>query len=603
VNARTVSEGQGRCWRRLLAPALACAALIGSAPAASAESWALDGSFGSGGVGWLPGLDVVVEMRHDDQGRALLVGRSNNRLAVARFTADGAPDGSFGSGGIAIGPPRPPDTSADDGLGTGSGTALAIDAQGRVIAAGVEDIQVGTKGHRRWLVTRFTEEGDLDPSFSPGSPTDGWELVDVNVDSLLSNVAGVVVQPGAGRIVVMGCLQDQAPVYSRFAIAALLPTGQRDTEFASSGTGVLQHSLAGQPDNLAPCPQFATAQNPDGSGDLLMAGYKPILGGSTYWLSLARYSPDGDPRANYAGGGTVYQASAHGWGVDGVLEDDGRLSMVLGISPVKVQDVTADGTPGAVRALPPSWQGVGSVMRVAGGRWMTGGWYRTDPASPSMWSFGRLNPDLTPDESFAPGGQIVAAGTLGDVRDLVVVDGAHVLAAGGYFTPNTHGVARLTGPPPPDTPPATPDPAPTPGPVGDHAPSPPANPAPAPARPPVSRLTGIEARMRAGALMSIRGTAEGDVASVRVAVVRTRRRDGRLRCRQLRPSGRWNTTRPRGRRCTVAIWLPATGTTSFGYRLPRSLPPGRYWIASRAADAAGNAEAQTSSNLRRVRLR
>ena len=81
--------------RTVLASALACAALLGSAPVASADGWDLDGSFGTGGV--------------------------------------------------ALGPPRPPDTSLDDGLGSSYGTAVAIDSEDRVIAAGLEDVQVGAK--------------------------------------------------------------------------------------------------------------------------------------------------------------------------------------------------------------------------------------------------------------------------------------------------------------------------------------------------------------------------------------------------------------------------------------------------------------------------
>jgi hypothetical protein len=112
--------------------------------------------------------------------------------------------------------------------------------------------------------------------------------------------------------------------------------------------------------------------------------------------------------------------------------------------------------------------------------------------------------------------------------------------------------------------------------------------------PPASSFTRRAAR-RAGRMRLVRGVAS-DVGCgldrVEVAVSRKRGR----RCRNLTPKGKL------GRRtsCAHRRWLPAAGTTSWSFRLPRRLRKGTYAVRTRALDFAGNVG---RAHGRRIKLR
>jgi hypothetical protein len=76
----------------------------------------------------------------------------------------------------------------------------------------------------------------------------------------------------------------------------------------------------------------------------------------------------------------------------------------------------------------------------------------------------------------------------------------------------------------------------------------------------------------------------GKLRRVQVAIAR---KVGK-RCRHLLPSGRLG----RATACTH-VWLNAKGTSTWSFRLRHHLPSGKYLVATRAIDAAGNVEARS----------
>jgi hypothetical protein len=80
----------------------------------------------------------------------------------------------------------------------------------------------------------------------------------------------------------------------------------------------------------------------------------------------------------------------------------------------------------------------------------------------------------------------------------------------------------------------------------------------------------------------------GKLKSVSVAVSR---QVGGNRCQHLQRNGRLGHAGA----CTH-VWLKAKGTRKWSFRLRRNLPRGKYLVATRAIDAAGNVETETRSH-------
>jgi hypothetical protein len=149
---------------------------------------------------------------------------------------------------------------------------------------------------------------------------------------------------------------------------------------------------------------------------------------------------------------------------------------------------------------------------------------------------------------------------------------------------------------------ATDDPAPP-----DVAPAPPADGSPLAGgvlpcvdhSPPSARLSTTS--RGASRTRKLRGSASdhgcatggsGKVAKVSVSLALQRGK----RCRFLSSSHRLS----RSASCSKPKWLSASGTSSWSFRLPKRLAKGRYRVAVRAVDSAGNV-AQASSRALRIR--
>lgn len=205
---------------------------------------ALDATFGSGGIvitRVAPGdnRDQVQTdgLTIDADGRIVVVGAANMgggaggfEFAVARYRPDGTLDPSFDGDGIAT-------TSLASGDGFDVAVSVAIDANGKILAAGVAD-QDGVVVD--WALARFNESGSLDASFGAG----GKVITNLGSTKTDDDLEEVVIQPN-GKILVGGSAAPTVvTVDSDFAVGRYNPDGSLDGSFGNGGI-VLTNTGAG----------------------------------------------------------------------------------------------------------------------------------------------------------------------------------------------------------------------------------------------------------------------------------------------------------------------------------------------------------------------
>ena len=173
----------------------------------------------------------------------------------------------------------------------------------------------------------------------------------------------------------------------------------------------------------------------------------------------------------------------------------------------------------------------------------------------------------------------VAPGAALGLRDVIVTTGGEAAARLDGFT-----VTRAPPPPPPPGPPG--------GSSGGGGAGPPAT--CADASPPTAKLSKATAKRRK---LRLRGRASdpgcSSLARVDVAISR---KAGR-RCRFVTSAGRLT----KARKCKKRVFLRAKGTATWTLRVKRKLPRGRYTIAVRATDRAGNRQKRLATGTLHVR--
>ena len=222
-----------------------------------------DNSFGDFGrvTATAPGTVWDVALAPGDK---LVAGAGSS---VLRLNSDGTPDTTFGADGVVA-----------NALGaSGPASRVAVDAQGRVVVAGVGTAAASS----HLLVTRLAPGGSADTSFAG---TGHYESAD--------NFFGVysLSLQGDGKVLVGGN-----------GIVRFNADGTPDTTFGG-GDGLAD--LPNPPD-LPPDPRFhpALAQGlfvmPDGR---ILAAATATTGGSAGGFDVARLLPDGSPDPTFGGG-------------------------------------------------------------------------------------------------------------------------------------------------------------------------------------------------------------------------------------------------------------------------------------------------------------
>jgi len=210
-------------------------------------------------------------------------GPEGGNVQVARLTANGALDTTFGTGGKA-----PVDFGGDD-----FGTAMVRQANGRILVAG----RSTTAGA---IVARLRTTGTLDPDFGG----DGRVTLPGG-----GSLSAVLVQPDR-KIVVAG----NASGSQVMTVTRVMPNGSPDTTFDGDGTATIDFG------SLADAANDAVLQ-PDGR--IVVAGYTQAVNSPT---AVARVNGNGTPDLGFGTAGKVtvdFGAATFGNAV--ALQANGRI--------------------------------------------------------------------------------------------------------------------------------------------------------------------------------------------------------------------------------------------------------------------------------------
>lgn len=171
----------------------------------------LDASFGTGGIAAynpFSGSHIIYSLARQADGKIVASGSINNDFAIARYNADGTPDLSFNGTGYFL----------TDFFGNETAYSVAVQPDGRIIAAGVKDFEV--------LLMRVNANGSHDNSFNGTGILHG--TYSTNGDAVYS----VLIQ-GDGKIVVAGT--SWSATTSDYLLVRYLANGALDPTFGTNG--------------------------------------------------------------------------------------------------------------------------------------------------------------------------------------------------------------------------------------------------------------------------------------------------------------------------------------------------------------------------------
>jgi uncharacterized delta-60 repeat protein len=264
----------------------------------------LDKTFGSGGEVTTSfasqgpnAMAIATSIVIDSAGRIVLGGTTFHEFALTRYTANGSLDKSFGTGGKVL--------TNVGGMSLTGIDALALDAQGRIVAAGFTNSGKDALGDplQELALARYKTNGSLDTTFGSGG-----EVITTFRTGNAASANGMVIQHD-GKIVVGGFTYNRDTGLGSFALARFTTGGSRDRTFGTGGAVVT--SFGHNPTSGI----LAVAL--DALGRIVAAGYtlSPIAPNPTYSqpnIALARYNTSGALDTAFGSGGEVVTAIAGG---------------------------------------------------------------------------------------------------------------------------------------------------------------------------------------------------------------------------------------------------------------------------------------------------
>ncbi|MDQ2675754.1 MAG: hypothetical protein M3Y34_03015 [Actinomycetota bacterium] len=382
----------------------------------------LDSSFGDGGKRFDDGIFTPKDAAVQEDGKIILTGcagcgtpATHTEFGLARLEANGSLDSEFGGDGVIYRDFGPAHSFVsgesvaiqEDGrilaaVGGGDvsltrwetdGTLdstftdgveqelvplgiheLAIDGEGRIVAAGARDGD--------FAVARFDAEGELDQEFSD----DGWRKADFGANDFATAIA----LTSDGTVLAAG---SKASVYGKevdgdFAFARYGADGSPDDSF--SGDGLLTTGF-GNVNVPSDARTVGGAIAPDGK-ILALADTDPRRGPPGF--AVLRYHRSGTLDAGFAGDGIMIETA--GFGVE---------ASALAVQP--------------------------------DGKVLVGGTNNQDPSHGEAWVLWRYNPDGSPDVSFGESGKVVydlGPPPYSHLEDLAVAEDGTIVGAGHTFS-------------------------------------------------------------------------------------------------------------------------------------------------------------------------
>jgi uncharacterized delta-60 repeat protein len=243
-----------------------------------------------GGSGDDAGSGVALQA----DGRALVAGwshnGSNNDLVLLRFNTDGSLDTTFDGDGVAI---------YDGGLGHDFGSALVIQADGRVLVAGLSDAGIAND----LVLLRFLADGSLDATFD----SDGVAAYDGGFDDFGNAVA----LQADGKVLVAGG-RVTGP-NTDLVLVRFHSDGSLDATFDGDGVAVYDGGSGDSGDAVAI----------QADGKILVAGCSS--NGTDLDLALFRFNDDGSLDIAFdTDGVAVYNGGPFDRGYSLALQADGK---------------------------------------------------------------------------------------------------------------------------------------------------------------------------------------------------------------------------------------------------------------------------------------
>lgn len=354
----------------------------------------LDTTFGTAGVNVtdFDGKDdYATATAVQNDGRVLLAGYAPGAtgegqvFALTRLTHDGATDPTFAGGKVKV----------NFGAGNDQAYALAVQNDGRIIAAGFAEVN----GTRDFAAVRLNADGTLDSSFGSGGK------VTVPVGTGLDAAYAVAVQPD-GKIVLGGQSNTGGPSGVDFALVRLNPNGTLDGSFGSGGK--VTTTLAG-------------GSTTDSIYALGIEGGKiTAVGGETDFM-LARFNADGSLDSTFSGDGkisglfssTVGRARALAFAtiagqtrlvVVGNANNNTALARLNLDGSLDFSFAASGKVTRAVHAT--GWDEAAAVAVQADGKLMLGGWAQDDTTTSNFTAL-RYLADGTPDTGFDGDGLVI----------------------------------------------------------------------------------------------------------------------------------------------------------------------------------------------------
>lgn len=312
-----------------------------------------DASFGEHGAVTSDLLGVSAMIVQPDDGIVVAGSSGGQAFVVSRYASDGANDRGFGSEGSVVTDITP---NADLAF------AVALQADGKIVAAGVGGVVGMLRKDPTAIVTRYEADGSIDPTFG----RDGVVSTDITPSD--DRILAIAIQPD-GKIVAAGTSGGyDTPFITRYRPDGALDPTFGDDGIVSGGSGYIG-SLAIQRDGSivtdvhddgpgftlkryapdgAPDATFgiggtvtqdlhradlgytsvpAGALAIQGNGDILVAGGVPVGDGSDTEFVVARFGADGDLDASFGEGGTVVAVPSAGndYAAAIVLQPDGKI--------------------------------------------------------------------------------------------------------------------------------------------------------------------------------------------------------------------------------------------------------------------------------------
>lgn len=290
---------------------------VGAAGQVVARPGSLDATFGNGGrvvasPNGIPAKGLVIQ----PDGKivvagATLNGSSQRQFNVMRYHPNGTLDTSFDGDGIAV--------TVINTNGSGEATAVALQADGKILVAGYKNVNSG-----EIVIVRYNSDGSPDTSFGAG----GIVLTNPGETSIPRALA---VQTD-GKILIAG-YRTPGFAFSDFLLVRFQTNGMLDTTFDTDG--IVTTNFTNLP-GITSARDFAYAVliQPDNKIVAVGSSYEELQQSAPPRVALARYNSDGSLDATFDGDGKALTAIGFLDGTDAAaaLQADGKILVAASVT-------------------------------------------------------------------------------------------------------------------------------------------------------------------------------------------------------------------------------------------------------------------------------